>query len=526
MHEGYLNMADAEFMGIIDDTRKLEKKLVDYSPYKGAMDIERTMDLEPKEYLDLTYNDMINLYERTQKIISTTGLLGGMASAGPSATSEAQPEAPKTAATQEIESKLKEMTSETLQSAEQVGKEPIVIEQQPQPQPKPAESMTIEFESKPAEQEIEIERPSEKIEVETPETKNEEIAPAEPERPKTAERPSTPRTEEIQMPAEKQVIVAAIPPALNVVPESGASKRYMQMEEQVRAAIGEKADEMTLKKKMLELTKQLFKEKSFDARAEIKLQITILKNMLSSASGKAAPARKGRGDETHMKMLDALSSAHQSEVAQTKEGIIDSYSKQIASIKKKFYEDISTTEDPAQRKKIFESFVFSVTSLVEQLPDVIAKYKDFTLKKHTAELESLRSSLGPEEKDAVKAVAARMDSLDSGYTQDFSSIKGIIAHQIDNLIEITGSEILKKGAVTKADEKEGQDYEIVKEINEMAEGTLLVVLHSTDPAAYGKYERKELSKAQAIFRAKELIARKRGLKESMVKKYFTHKEGY
>ena len=39
------------------------------------------------------------------------------------------------------------MTSETLQNAEQVGKEPIVIEQQPQEQAKPADSsMTIEFE--------------------------------------------------------------------------------------------------------------------------------------------------------------------------------------------------------------------------------------------------------------------------------------------------------------------------------------------------------------------------------------------
>ena len=516
-------MADADFTSAIDEARRMEKKLVDYSSYGGTMEIERTMDLEPKEYLDLSYNDMINLYERTQKIISTTGMLGGMAA------SEA-PAPKETAATHEVENRLKEMTTETLQSAEQVGNEPIVIEQQPQPQPKPAESsMTIEFETKPAEQEIEIERPSEKpeIEIEAPETNKEEIAP-EPEKPKIAERPSAPRTEEIQTPAEKQVIVASIPPALKAEPEAGASRRYIQMEEQIRAAVGEKADELTLKKKMLELTKQLFKEKSFDARDEIKLQITILKNMLSSAGGRASPAKKARGDETHMKMLDALASAHQAELAQTKESIIDSYSKQIASIRKKFYEDISSTEDPAQRKKIFESFVFSVTSLVEQLPDVLSKYKDFTLKKHTAELEQLRSSLGPEEKDAVKAVSARMDAIDSGYGQEFSSIKGIIAHQIDNLIEITGSEILKKGegTATKADEKEGQDYDIVKEINEMAEGTLLVVLHSSDPTIYGKYERKEISKAQAIFCAKELIARKRGLKESMVKKYFTHKEGY
>jgi hypothetical protein len=549
-------MADAEFVSFIDEAKKLEKKLVDYSPYKGAMEIERTMDLEPKEYLDLTYPDLINLYERTQKIISTASMLGGMASAGPTSSPDAQAEAPKqTAATQEIESRLKEMTSETLHDAEQVGKEPIVIEQQLPAETKPAESsMTIEFETKPAEKapEIEIERetkPEIEIEKEVQEAKKgeEEITiekegaaeekrtepteaqPApEPERPKEiAQKPSAPRTEEIQVPAERQVIVAAIPPALNVAPESGASKRYLQMEEQVRAAVGEKADEMTLKKKMLELTKGLFKEKSFDKREEIKIQITILKNMLSGAGSKATPARKGKGDEAHMKMLDALGSTHQAELAQTKDGIIDSYSKQIASIKKKFYEDIASTDDSVQRKKIFESFVFSVTSLVEQLPEVIAKYKDFTAKKHIAELESLRSSLAPEEKDAMKAVAARMESIDAKYAQEFAGIKGIIAHQIDNLIEITGSEILKKqgqGQPTKADEKEGREYDAVKEINEMADGTLLVVLHSSDPAAYGKYERKEISKAEAIFRAKELIARKRGLKESMVKKYFTHKE--
>src|SRR5271157_1245697 len=334
-------MADADFTSTIDEARKMEKKLVDYSSYNGPMEIERTMDLEPKEYLDLTYNDMINRYERTQKIISTTGLLGGMV-----ASEAATPK--ETAATQEVESRLKEMTTETLQSAEQVGKEPIVIEQQPEPQPKPAESsMTIEFETKPAENthEIEIEQPTEKpeIEIEAPETNKEEIAP-EPEKPKIAERPSAPRTEEIQMPAEKQVIVASIPPALKAEPEAGASKRYMQMEEQVRAAVGEKADEMTLKKKMLELTKQLFKEKSFDTREEIKLQITILKNMLSGGvstrNAGAAPAfstgRKPKDNEAHLKMLDALASTHQAELAQTKDGIIDSYNKQLTSIKTKF----------------------------------------------------------------------------------------------------------------------------------------------------------------------------------------------
>ena len=336
----------------------------------------------------------------------------------------------------------------------------------------------------------------------------------------------------IHTPSEKQVIVAAVPPALKEAPDAGGSRRYAQMEEQIRAAIGEKADELTLKKKMLELTKQLFKEKSIMKREEIKLQITILKNMLSggvsSRNAGAAPAssagRKPKDNEAHLKMLDALASTHQAELAQTKDGIIDSYNKQLTTIKTKFYEEISATEEPGQRKKIFESFVFSVTSLVEQLPEVIAKYRDFTTKKHTSELEQLRGSLSADEKEANAAVVARLNGIRARYEQEFASVKTIIAHQIDNLIEITGSEILKGSDESKAAESESKEYEKIKEINEMDEGTLLYFLHSNDAEMYRKYERQQVSKAEAIFKAKEMMARTRGLKESTVKKYFTNTE--
>jgi hypothetical protein len=169
-----------------------------------------------------------------------------------------------------------------------------------------------------------------------------------------------------------------------------------------------------------------------------------------------------------------------------------------------------------------------VTSLVEQLPEVITKYKEFTSKKHGAELQQLQGSLGSDEKDAMKAVVTRLDTIQPRYEQEFASVKGIIAHHIDNLIEITGSEIMKGGSdkpATKAGVKEGKEYEIVKEINEMDEGTLLYFLHTNDPETYKKYERKLISKAEALFKGKELIARTKGLSEGMVKRYFTHTEG-
>ena len=45
-----------------------------------------------------------------------------------------------------------------------------------------------------------------------------------------------------------------------------------------------------------------------------------------------------------------------------------------------------------------------------------------------------------------------------------------------------------------------------------------------DPDYYKNYERKQISKAEAIFRAKALMAKEKGLSKSMVKKYFSQTE--
>jgi len=540
----------------VEEARKLEKKILEYAPYTGDTGIQRTLDLEPREYVDLAYNDMVNLYERTQKIISTTGLLGSMAGE----TAPAEPG--NMVATKEVESRLKEMTTETLKSAEEVGKEPIVLEREVQPPPQPEQKgdLTIEFETRPATapeaEKIEIEKPRlqeterevpeeeaktterqmEEEEKEEGEKRAEEAGreEAKPEREEQAaqagrritEKPLAPKAEEIVAPPGAHMIVAAVPPALKTSPDAMASRKYAQMEEQVRAAVGEKADELTLKKKMLELTKQLFKEKSTSRREEIKLQITVLKNMLSSQlrpTGRK-PAAKAGGDETHAKMFETLLSTQQTGLAQMKDGIIDSYNRQIGTIKKKFYDDIAATDDPAERKKIYHSFSFSIESLVQQLPDVMDKYRDFTTTKHTAELQQLMASLGPEEKDVRKAVGERLEYINSGYGQEFTAVTTLIAHQLDNLIDITGAEILKPSGEGKRQTAENKEYEIVKEINEMGEGMLLSYLRTTDPKTYKAYELKKMSKAEAIFKAKELMANEKGLSQKTVKKYFTHKE--
>ena len=532
-------MADAVFEGAVSEARRLEKKLVEYAPYQEEVHIGRTLDLEPREYMDLSYNDMVNLYERNQKIISTAGM--GILAA------KAEEAVPTTAKTGEVESKLREMTTETLQKAEEVGHEPIVLEREAvlekEETQKPVQH--IEFEERAAtevaEKEEEPELEKEEPQMRAPELEEEKEAAAEheekqaetekptlteakaPERPlpKTLTRGEGP---EVEVP-ERKVLVAAVPPALMENPDQAGARRYAQMKEQITAAVGENADEATIKKKMLELTKQLFKEKMTSKREEIKLQITALKNMLSAApaGGRTAVSKK-KETGTNARIFQSMADAQQTELAHTKDSIIDSYNKQVAEIRRRFYDNIATTEDPVARKKIFESFMFSVTSLVEQLPDVLAKYKEFTSKKHAAEMEKLAGSLEEDEKDIRKAVEGRLAIIRKGYESDFTSVKDMIARDIENLIEKTGTDVLKaEGEKPAASEAKAQ--EIVAGINETDEGTLLYYLHSKDAEYYKRYERKQLAKAEALLRAKQLMAKEKGLSDSMAKKFFGKMEG-
>jgi hypothetical protein len=556
-----------EFEEAVNEARRLERKVLEYAPYSGEISIEKTIDLEPKEYIDLTYPDLLNLYERTQKIISTVGL--GILVSGK--VSESKSKTETVLESEKVETRLREITDEVLKTAEEVGKEPITFEKEIEIRQESQKARTdeetarakeneIEFETKPA-MEIELERelqppratppiPNQQRQQLQTELSIEKEESTKPEVPvvdtippnsqtsedKLSQKSEEPRktieagTPKVEVPVERRVVVAAVPPALRESPDKAATKRYEQMEEQIKTAIGEMADETTLKKKMLELTKQLFKEKSSSKREELKLQITVLKNMLAGAKvtaskPRAKMAKQTTDGNTHVKLFETMLGTQQTELSQTKDSIIDSYNKQIAAIKKKFYEDLTATEELARRKQIFEAFVFSMTSLVEQLPEVLNKYREFTIKKHMAELEKLQESLSLDEKSTRTSVEERIEYVKTKYAQEFAAVKGIIGKELENLIEVAGSEIFKKSEGEALEEPESRVYGVMREINETDEGTLLYFLHSKDPEYYKKYERKHIAKAEAIFKAKELMAKEKGLSEEIVKKYFSHLEG-
>ncbi len=491
-------MSVEDFEAAIEDAKRLEGKLMEYQPYDGEIRLEKTLDMDPKDYVDLTFQDLVNEYERDQKILSTRKM--GIYAKG-------EEEAKATAESAEIETRLKEMTTDALKKAEGVAKEPGIEERVPVEAP-PIEiekpEAEIEFETRPAE-EIELEK-HEEIELE-----REEIELEKPPAPEIElEKPPAP----VMHPPEAKKVIKAVPPALMEAPDEAAARKYQQMEEHIRSVLGEKIDELTMKKKMLELTKQLFKEKSHNKRAEIKLQITVLKNMLVSAQEGMVKKPK-----TEVTMLQTIISTQQAEVAQSKDKVIDSYKKQIADIRRRFYEDVAATEDMDKKKEIYDAFVFSVTSLIEQLPEVIKKYEDFATEKHIAEIEKLKKST--KNKKTLASAEERIGYIHDNYGREFGSIKRILAKEIETLIDVSGSDIFKK---PKEKPTEKDVHEIVKEINETDEGSLLYYLHSKEPDFYRRYERKHISKAEAISHAKAIMAKSKGLSEKDVNKYFSQVE--
>jgi len=575
-----ISMPRDEFQDAVEEAKELEKDVLPYTPYKGKIELTRTIDISPGEFADYKFSDLINLYERAGKIIKASGMeMYGVKA--PQMPTIAKKEA--AAKTVEIESRMKQITGEALKSAEVLGRE---LEKKPieEARPKPEagekpfeeeleleklapEEFALEFEErKPRmpEKEEEKKRPEEK-EIETgkkeeaPEISELELPEVEAEKEKKAEEERKPEKEieiekareerkpsavqekvvtlQPEKPAEKPGIIkpmpppkeermperpSGVPPILRERAEEAATKRFDEIEQQVMATLGEKVDEATLKKRMLDLTKELFKEKSMQRRERLKLEITVLKNMLK---GEFKPVKKGMEEkEARGRLLETLLSTQMKDVAATKDKVLTDYKHQIDKLKTDFQEKVASMpeDDETGRKKAYESLVFELTSIGEKLPGLLAKYQDYLTQKHQAELRKLRGSLSKGEEKLMKESDDRQKSIEQDYTREFASAKSILKKQIDAVIESTGRVAFKPG---KVQAKEAKAQDLVQEINEMDEGTLLYFLHTKDAEFYKRYERKHVSKQEAIFRAKALVARDKGLSDDMVRRYFSDTEG-
>ncbi len=530
------------FTDAVDEARKLEKKAMKYKSYDGEVKIRHDIDLYPADYVDIDYRDLINIYDRAQKI-KKAAKMKIYAAAGMPAREEAPPpkkmsetEAKKIS---EVESRLRGITSEALKKAEEIastGRPPELEKEAPEAKPAHLE---IELEKEkpveeevPSEFEIEFEEPPEK-EIEKPEPPE-----AKPEVPEEApEEPSIAEKIEEEEPAEEKAVMETpemLEPKLESVDEA-AEKKFKQIEVEVKSTMEEKADEKTIKKKMLELTKQLFKEKSMDRREEIKHEIAALKNMLA---GKRAPARKAaakaKGKKApkeaveHLQVLQTLVSTQESELAQTKDEITSSFRHKIDGLKEKFDESIAVAETSDEKKKLYDNFVFEITKLSERLPDTLEKFRDYNTRKHLAELKKLRQRVGPKEKDVRKQVDENIDDVETKYSEEFDVLKNILSKRMDGVIKTASRDVFEKKPEeerTMDEQEEAKVDDVISEISNTDPGTLLYYLHSKDSSYYKKYERKHVSKAEALSRARVLMAKEKGLNDELISKYFGTLEG-
>jgi len=530
------------FAEIVEEIKGLEKKAIGYKGYDGAVEIKRYADLYPAEYVDINYPDLLNLYERAEKIIAASKMK--IFAPGVPTAEVVPPEAAKKKVIteteakkiEEAESKLRTITTEALKKAEEIAAAaPPVPEAKPEEKPKPHLEIELEREKPaelPSELELEFEKPEKAHEEEILKKPREEEAPSL-ERAPPEEKFVEKRPEEEKLPSEEAEVLM---PKILESPDEAAEKKYKQIEEEVVSTIGEKADEAAIKKKMLELTKELFKEKSIDRREAIKHEIAALKNMLSAMKTEAgrkiiAKAKKTKKPSevpvAHFQVFQTLLSTQSSEIAQTKDSITNSYKHKMDALQKKFYEDITMAESADKKKKLYDNLVFELTKLSEQLPETIKKFRDYTTKKHLAELKKLRESIGAEEKDIAVEIDEKISIIEKRYEEEFAALQDIIAKRIDSLIRTAARDVFeKKGGEEEAVSEEANVDDIISEINNLDPGTLLYYLHSKNPEYFKKYERKHISHTEALTMAKILMAKEKGLNPDIIRKYFGTVEGY
>ncbi|MBI5223699.1 hypothetical protein HY990_04725 [Candidatus Micrarchaeota archaeon] len=462
-----------EYSETVRQITEMEKNIMSYSPNFSKEKIQRLLDLEPQEYEGITFEDLINLYERNQKIIqaSQSGFFARENAVKPA-----------TVQSTEIEQKLQTMTQETLEKAKEISLiEPVITPKEPESKsssPKKEEEK-IEFEHK-EEQKIEFEPPKTSTSTDGIEIEIEKQEKNKPETQVVLEGPGP--NKKIEKPTMPQILT-----------EEEPAQAVHAVQTQVQMTLGEgRGDPTAVKRRMLELTKELFKEKGTSRREQIKMEIAVLKNMLVPGS-KSTERKEGINQGS---IREGLIKAQKSELYTLKESIVTKKRNQIDQYKKSFIEELSLEENQEMRKKIFDKFVTELSEIIEKLPQELETGKNTVIVKH---------------KEQMKAAGSEgTDQMETEYNAEFEEIKQTIAKEIDTSIDF---------ASQRAYGKTGEEVDTIDEINSMDEASLLNYLKIKSPQEYNQYEKSAITKDQAIKSAKRQMAKERGINAQKIERY-------
>jgi len=543
-----------DFETAISEVSRVEKAAVEYVPVKPEKEkLRRLLEVSPPDIHELEYHDIVTQYTRLEKIIAASARMDIGVEERKTTRAPLPPpqEPPPTALKKEakaIEKEIRKISAESAKEAREIEvsappEETHALVAGPEIERAKAEKVA-KFHHEPApakiqevisEPELPKEEKKELAKEEGPkdtepigetsspeeffEEKKEEIAMPAPQE-KSTPPPhikEIPLPEAIPIPAPEELheeelteqaavgygLQIEYPPILATSPLAKAdetiSKLETQLAGQMTGKTTKKVDAEGTKKRMMELTRELFKERSMDRRAEIKKEIVALKGLLlGTKGGKAAAGGLPKGS-----LFNALKTEQEYELRNAKNKIQAIYE----GNQKRLTEDMRAQRAVEHRGPAFETFSKSMVELEHILMDIISKYQIFLIAEHTAELSKL--AVHGQATDESKALRA---SIKEKYSHEFLSLKESIGGEIHSQLDTTRAALFEKAG----------DPEAVKlaQISNAPEESLFNLLQAKDSRTYEKYARGEIDRSETLLLARRMMAKEAGIDNDTIIKRF------
>lgn len=476
----------SSFQESIEEIKAIEKNAVPFEALKTEESVG-LLQLKVPEIEELSYADLVNQYEKVEKILSI--YKSGMLIRGSPAEKIVEQKVVK-----EIEIEMQKNTQETLVKAQEIA--------QVKEAPKPETTIEIERDNQNT---IEFEKPSQD------KPQRSEMLEREDFTQKKEEKIEIDTPIEIQKAQEKEEKIQTPNVAIEKITGSGDEKRVPEFLESKpsapRIVLPANMGEKEIKMRMLELTKQLFKEKITSKKEEIKTEISMLKRLLSGE--KIEEEQTGTTAEMPV-LLDAVLDKYNTEANAKADEIDEKYNDQLNKLREDFWSKMNAAKNDKEKKEEYEKLVTQIKDIIEK----IGTECDSELSKITTTEKS--------ELSKIKEAAAQQEKINSSikeYTNEFEAVKIGIAKELDALIDNATAKVFGESSI-----EDSKGVEVIEEIDEMTPTALLNYLKANKPEIYKKYEKKALSKSKAVLSAKIAIAKEKGVDKKIIDKYFPEKD--
>lgn len=453
-----------EFEAAAELVRAVEANALGYvMPEEEKGPAKRRIEFSPPEFSEMGYPEALALNGRVEKAIAGAEMLmklyGVEAKAAP-APSAKPPEGKRVSAVMEAMVPMKK-------EAEM----PVAAPRAAPPRPPEMEALAPVVEAVP-EMEFE-EKKKEEGALEFEEEKRAKVEERWAGEARKREVPAAPAKPTMK-PAAVPEVAIRVPPILMGSPADSAAETIDRIEKQFGSEVkaGKKVNKDEVKRRMLELTRELFREKSNERREEIKKEIVGLKTILTEAEGGKA---KPRAD-----MLGVVRNDQEFELSSAKKAVSEAYVKALAPLLKYFDEEAALGR-AAEALPAFES---RASQLKEQVAGLAAGYEKYLVGKHAEEFGRLA------EKGKLEGAVSMADKIADTYSAEFFELRRSVWSEID-------AEVEKRRAEAGGNAGRGETEE-----------DLLAYLQEEAPLVYGKYSRGEMARADALAEARRMKARK------------------